>query len=155
MARTTGTDTRGEKDDGWTAEERAAMKEHAAEIRRAKQGKGSADKQAQEAEAQRAAIAEMPADERAIAERIRDIVAKEAPELSQRTWYGMPAWALDGKVVVFFQPAAKFKARYSNLGFNDAARLDDGTFWPTSFAVTALSAAIEKQIAALVRRAVG
>jgi uncharacterized protein YdhG (YjbR/CyaY superfamily) len=139
--------------DGWTEEERAAMREHAAEIKRAG-GKGAA-KKAEELQACLDKIAEMPDADRAIAERIHALVTETAPELEVRTWYGMPAYTKDGKVVCFFKPAGKFKSRYATLGFDDAASLDDGTMWATSFAVTALTAADEKKIAALVRKAVG
>lgn len=139
--------------DGWTDEERAAMREHAAEIKRAG-GKGAA-KKAEELQACLDKIAEMPDADRAIAERIHALVTETAPELEVRTWYGMPAYTKDGKVVCFFKPAGKFKSRYATLGFEDAASLDDGTMWATSFAVTALTAADEKRIAALVRKAAG
>jgi uncharacterized protein YdhG (YjbR/CyaY superfamily) len=138
--------------EGWTPEERAAMKEHAEEIKRAG-GKGAA-KAADEAQACLDKIAEMPKPDRVIAERIHAIVTRTAPQLTVRTWYGMPAYALDGKVVCFFKPAVKFKMRYSTLGFSDTASLDDGTMWPTEFAVASLTKADEKQIATLVRRAV-
>lgn len=139
--------------DGWTDEERAAMREHAAEIKRAG-GKGAA-KKAEELQACLDKIAEMPDADRTIAERIHALVTETAPELEVRTWYGMPAYTKDGKVVCFFKPAGKFKSRYATLGFEDAASLDDGTMWATSFAVTALMAADEKRIAALVRKAAG
>jgi uncharacterized protein YdhG (YjbR/CyaY superfamily) len=139
--------------DGWTDEERAAMREHAAEIKRAG-GKGAA-KKAEELQACLDKIAEMPDADRTIAERIHALVTETAPELEVRTWYGMPAYTKDGKVVCFFKPAGKFKSRYATLGFEDAASLDDGTMWATSFAVTALTAADEKRIAALVRKAAG
>ena len=139
--------------DGWTDEERAAMREHAAEIKRAG-GKGAA-KKAEELQACLDKIAEMPDADRTIAERIHALVTETAPELEVRTWYGMPAYTKDGKVVCFFKPAGKFKSRYATLGFEDAASLDDGTMWATSFAVTALTAADEKKIAALVRKAAG
>lgn len=139
--------------DGWTDEERAAMREHAAEIKRAG-GKGAA-KKAEELQACLDKIAEMPDADRTIAERIHALVTETAPELEVRTWYGMPAYTKDGKVVCFFKPAGKFKSRYATFGFEDAASLDDGTMWATSFAVTALMAADEKRIAALVRKAAG
>jgi uncharacterized protein YdhG (YjbR/CyaY superfamily) len=139
--------------DGWTDEERAAMKEHAEEIKRAG-GKGAA-KAAEEAQACLDKIAEMPEPDRSIAERIHAIVTTTAPELAVRTWYGMPAYTKDGKVLCFFQPASKFKVRYGTLGFQDGAALDEGNMWPTSYAVTTLTAADEKTIAALVKRAVG
>jgi uncharacterized protein YdhG (YjbR/CyaY superfamily) len=138
---------------GWTDEERAAMKEHAAEIRRAG-GKGAA-KAAEEAQACLDKIAEMPPEDRELAERVHAIVTGTAPSLTVRTWYGMPAYAKDGKVLCFFKPASKFKVRYSTFGFTDAASLDDGTLWATEFAVTGLGAANEKRLAELVRTAVG
>ena len=138
---------------GWTEDERAAMREHAAELKRAG-GKGAA-KAAEEAQACLDKIAEMPDSDRVIAERVHAIVTETAPQLTVRTWYGMPAYALDGKVVCFFKPAAKFKMRYSTLGFSDTATLDDGTMWPTEFAVASLTKADEKTIAALVKKAVG
>jgi len=133
---------------GFTADEKAAMKERAAELKRQRSGKadGEADVLA--------AIAKMPKADRTMAERIHAIVKATAPDLSPRTWYGMPAYAKDGKVVCFFQGAAKFKARYSSLGFNDAANLDAGTMWPTAFALKELTAADEKKIASLVKKAV-
>ena len=131
----------------FTAEEKAAMKEIAAERKAQRSGKadGEADVLAK--------IAEMPAADKALAERIHAIVKATAPGLVPRTWYGMPAYTKDGKVVCFFQSAAKFKARYATLGFNDAANLDHGDMWPTSFALKKLSAADEKKIVALVKRA--
>lgn len=139
--------------DGWTPQERAAMKEHAAELRRAS-GKGAA-KTAEEAQACLDKIAEMPTSDRVIAERVHAIVTGTAPQLAVKTWYGMPAYTLDGKVVCFFKPAEKFKARYATLGFSDVAHLDDGNIWPTEYAVTKLTAVDEKKIAALVKKAVG
>jgi uncharacterized protein YdhG (YjbR/CyaY superfamily) len=135
--------------EGFTAEERAAMKERAQEMRAAKKGK--ADPEADLL----AKIAEMPPADRAIAERVHAIVREVAPGLSPKTWYGMPAWARDGKVVCFVQPAAKFKARYATLGFNDDAHLDDGAMWPTTFALTSVGDAEEARIRELVARAVG
>ena len=139
----------------FSAEEQAAMKEAAAErkaeARRKKSGKkadGEADLLAK--------VAEMPKADRVIAERIHAIVKQNAPNLTSKTWYGMPAYADDeGKVVCFFQAADKFKARYATFGFNGAARLDDGNMWPTSFAVIKLTADEEARIAALVRKAAG
>jgi uncharacterized protein YdhG (YjbR/CyaY superfamily) len=136
--------------DGFTIEERAAMSERAKEITAAKRGKKS-DGTADVLEK----IAAMADGDRRLAERLHEIITKAAPELTPRTWYGMPAYARDGKVVCFFQDAGKFKARYSTLGFNDAAKLDDGAMWPTSFALTKLTPAVEKQIVALVKQAVG
>ncbi len=100
-----------------------------------------------------AKIAEMPASDRAMAERIHEVVKASAPELQAKTWYGMPAYAKDGKVVCFFKAADKFKSRYATFGFEEAAKLDDGAMWPTSWALTKLTAADEAQIAALVKRA--
>ena len=134
--------------DGFTEDERGAMKERAKEL---KSKRGKVD----EEEAQLAKIAEMPDDERAMAERIHAIVKENAPELTAKTWYGMPGWAKDGKVVVFFQNAGKFKARYNTLGFNETAHLDDGALWPVAYALTELTPAVEKQIIALVRKAIG
>lgn len=134
---------------GFTAEERDAMKERAKEMRKAKGGKvdGLADVLAK--------IAEMPPADQQIAQRIHEIVTEVAPQLEPKTWYGMPGWARDGKVMIFVQPAAKFKARYLTLGFNDTAALDDGTMWATSFAITELTPEHEKTIAELARRAAG
>jgi len=133
---------------GFTAEEKAAMKERAAELKKEREGKdGEADLLA--------AVAKMPQADRVMAERVHAIVKATAPDLTARTWYGMPAWAKDGKVVCFFQDAAKFKARYATLGFSDPAKLDDGNMWPTSFALKKLTAADEKKVAALVKKAVG
>jgi uncharacterized protein YdhG (YjbR/CyaY superfamily) len=137
------------KSEGFTAEERAAMKERAKELKA----------EAQKADGERAVlakIAEMPETDRAMAERLHEIVKASAPELSPKTWYGMPAYAnKDGKVVCFFQSAEKFDARYATFGFNDAANLDEGVMWPTSFALKELTAAEEARIGALVERAAG
>lgn len=134
--------------EGFSAEERAAMKERAKELKVA----------ATKAEGLKAAldsIAEMPAADRAIGKRIHDLVTAAAPHLEAKTWYGQPAYAKDGQVVVFFQAASKFKVRYCTLGFNEAAQLDDGTMWPVAFAVKSLSAADEKRITELVTKAAG
>ena len=136
---------------GWTAEEKAAMKEHAKELKAA--AKRGADEAAGEADVQ-AKIADMPKADRDMAKRIHDLVRKIAPDLIPRTWYGMPAYAKDDKIVCFFQAADKFKARYATLGFNDVANLDDGAMWPTSWALTKLTAADEKKIGELVKKAV-
>jgi uncharacterized protein YdhG (YjbR/CyaY superfamily) len=128
---------------GFTAEERAAMKERAQELKAA----------AGESELL-AKIAEMPEPDRAIAERLHAIVKASAPDLSPRTWYGMPAYAKDDKVLCFFQSAHKFNSRYATFGFNDPANLDEGGMWPTSFALTELTAADEAKIGALVKKAV-
>ena len=133
----------------FTADERAAMKERAQELK-AEASKADGEK------ALLAKIAEMKGSDRAIAKRIHAIVKDAAPELSPKTWYGMPAYAnKDGKVVCFFQSAQKFKSRYATLGFNDQANLDEGVMWPTSFAVKKLTDAEEVKIVALVKRAVG
>lgn len=137
---------------GFSDAERAAMKERAEELRT--QGRGGA-KKADEAQALLDKIAEMPEPDRGFAERIHAIITREAPDLHQRTWYGFPAYYQDGKPLLFFQPAAKFDTRYSTLGFNDGAQLDDGNLWPTSYAITKLTKADEKRIAGLVRRAIG
>jgi uncharacterized protein YdhG (YjbR/CyaY superfamily) len=136
---------------GFTAEERAAMKERARELKA--EARAEKDKAAGERDVL-AKIAEMPEPDRAMAERIHAIVKASAPELSPKTWYGMPAYARDGKVVCYFTPASKFNSRYATLGFNDDANLDDGTMWPTSFALTELTADSEARIAALVKQAV-
>ena len=134
-------------DDGLSKEERAALKETLAERKRGKTD-GRADLLAK--------IADMPPADRAIAEQIHAIVSENAPGLTPKTWYGMPAYAnAEGKVVCFFQSADKFKARYATFGFNDAAMLDDGTMWPTSFAVTKLNKAHEALLAELVKKAAG
>ena len=137
-----------ETSEGWTAEERAAMKERAKELRgTGKKGDGEADLLAK--------IDEMSGTDRSIAERVHAIVTKVAPDLTPKTWYGQPAYAKDGKVVVFFQASAKFGTRYCTLGFNDVAALDDGSMWPTSYALTALTDADAQKIAELVKKAVG
>jgi uncharacterized protein YdhG (YjbR/CyaY superfamily) len=138
----------GKKSKGFTAEERAAMKERAKEL------KAEADKADGES-AVLAKIAEMPRADRALAKRLHAIVKASAPALSPKTWYGMPAYAnKDGKVVCYFTPASKFKERYATFGFNAAANLDDGNMWPTSFALKELTAADEARIGALVKKAV-
>jgi len=145
--------TAGKAREGFTDEERGAMKERAKELKASARRGSRADKADGESEVL-AKIAEMTEPDRGMAERIHAVVKASAPDLSPRTWYGMPAYAKDGKVVCFFQPAQKFKSRYATLGFNDGANLDDGTMWPTSFALTKLTRADEKRIAALVRKAV-
>jgi uncharacterized protein YdhG (YjbR/CyaY superfamily) len=135
----------------FTAEERAAMKERAKEL------KAEARASRNKAEGERdvlAKIAEMPKSDRDMAERIHAIVKASAPALSPKTWYGMPAYANDGKVVCFFQSAERFKSRYATFGFNDTANLDEGAMWPTSFALTKLTATEEARISALVKKAV-
>jgi uncharacterized protein YdhG (YjbR/CyaY superfamily) len=142
----------GKASQAFTDEERAAMRERAQELKaparrgpRAGKADGEGDVLAK--------IAEMPAADRAMAERLHAIIKASAPALSPRTWYGMPAYAKDGKVVCFFQSGQKFKTRYATFGFSDKANLDKGAMWPTSFALKALTAAEEKQIAALVKKA--
>ena len=133
--------------DGFTAEEKAAMKARVAEM---KSARGKADGLTEVL----AKIAEMPTPDRKLAQRVHEIIMATAPELEAKTWYGMPAYAKDGNVICFFKPASKFKARYANLGFSDAAKLDDGSLWPTEFALTALGPAIESRISELVKKAV-
>ncbi len=138
--------------DGFSAEERAAMKERAAELRA--EGKKGA-KKADGLQAVLDRIAEMAPDDRALAERVHMTVTSTAPDLTPKTWYGMPAYAnADGKVVVFFQDAGKFKYRYSTVGFQDAANIDDGDMWPVSYALIKWSPAVEKKLVALVKAAV-
>ena len=139
------------KSKGFTDEERAAMKERAKELKaEARVNKNKAEGESDVL----AKIAEMPEPERAMARRLHEIIKASAPVLSPITWYGMPAYARDGKIVCFFQPAQKFKTRYATLGFNDSANLDEGAMWPVAFALTELTAADEARIAALVKKAV-
>jgi uncharacterized protein YdhG (YjbR/CyaY superfamily) len=139
--------TTGKASKGFTAEERAAMRERAKEL------KSSADKAAGESDVL-AKIADMPERDRTMAERLHGIVKASAPALSPRTWYGMPAYAKDGKVVCFFQSAQKFKTRYATFGFSDKAKLDEGAMWPTAFALMELTPDVESRIGALVKKAV-
>jgi uncharacterized protein YdhG (YjbR/CyaY superfamily) len=139
--------------EGFTDEERAAMKEHAQELKRGGR-RGSRAAGADGESDVLAKIAEMPEADRVMAERLHAIIKASAPALSPRTWYGMPAYAKDGKTVCFFQSAQKFKTRYATLGFSDKANLDEGTMWPTSFALTELTTADEARIGALVKKAV-
>jgi uncharacterized protein YdhG (YjbR/CyaY superfamily) len=136
---------------GFTDEERAAMKARTQELKAA--ARADKDKAYGESVVV-AAIAEMPEPDRAMAERLHAIIKASAPALSPKTWYGMPAYAKDGKVVCFFQAASKFNARYATLGFNDVANLDEGALWPTAFALKELTAAEEAKIVALVKKAV-
>jgi uncharacterized protein YdhG (YjbR/CyaY superfamily) len=145
--------TTGKASKGFTDEERAAMRERAQELKadarrgtRAGKADGESDVLAK--------IAEMPKPDRAMAKRLHAIIKASAPALSPRTWYGMPAYARDGKVVCFFQSAQKFKTRYATFGFSDAANLDEGAMWPTAFALKELTAAEEARIGALVKKAV-
>jgi uncharacterized protein YdhG (YjbR/CyaY superfamily) len=133
------------KREGFTAEEKAAMRARARELKAAEDGETAV----------RAALAEMSADDRALGERVHELVRSTAPDLTPKTWYGMPAYAnKEGKVVCFFRNAAKFKERYAMLGFNDSANLDDGSMWPVAFALTKLTKADEAKIAKLVKQAV-
>jgi uncharacterized protein YdhG (YjbR/CyaY superfamily) len=143
----------GKKSKGFTAEERAAMKERAQELKAEARRGPRADK-ADGEQAVLAKIAEMPEPDRATAERLHAIIKASAPALSPRTWYGMPAYAKEGKVVCYFTPASKFKERYATFGFNAEANLDEGAMWPTSFALKELTAAEEARIATLVKKAV-
>jgi uncharacterized protein YdhG (YjbR/CyaY superfamily) len=142
--RTTAT---GKASKGWTAEERAAAKAYAQELKAEARG-------ANDERAALEAIAAMPKADRTMAERLHAIIKASAPDLSAKTWYGMPAYAKEGKVVCFFQSAAKFNARYATLGFSDTANLDDGAMWPTSFALMELTSAAEARISSLVKKAV-
>jgi len=149
----TSTTATGTTSEGFSDEERAAMKEHAQELktaarrgRRAAKADGETDVLAK--------IAEMPESDRLLGERLHAVIKASAPALSPRTWYGMPAYAKDGKVVCFFQSAQKFKTRYATFAFSDEANLDDGAMWPTAFAVTELTTADEARIGALVKKAV-
>jgi uncharacterized protein YdhG (YjbR/CyaY superfamily) len=139
------------KSEGFTDEERAAMKERAKELKaeaRAKKDKADGESDVL------AKIAEMPEPDRAMAKRLHAIIKASAPALSPKTWYGMPAYAKDGKVVCFFQSAQKFNSRYATFGFSDNANLDEGAMWPTTFALKELTAAEEERIEALVKKAV-
>ncbi|MBN2177558.1 MAG: DUF1801 domain-containing protein [Demequinaceae bacterium] len=144
----------GKRSAGFSSEERTAMRERASELK-AERGRGRGAMAADGEAAMLAKIAEMPEPDRSLAGRIHEIVRENAPALTPKTWYGMPAYAHDGKVVCFFQGASKFKSRYASFGFNDEARLDDGTMWPTAFALIGLTPEAEARIAALVRKAVG
>jgi uncharacterized protein YdhG (YjbR/CyaY superfamily) len=141
------TTAKGKMGTGWSPEERAAAKAYAQELKAEARG-------ANDEKAALEAIDAMPPKDRAMGKRIHAIVKAAAPDLAPKTWYGMPAYAKDGKVICFFQSADKFKARYATFGFNDDANLDVGSMWPTSWALTKLTAADEKKIAALVKKAV-
>jgi len=140
--------------EAFSAEERAAMKEHAREQKKAARRGSRADKAAEALRDVLAKIAEMQDSDRVMAERIHAVVTAAAPELAPKTWYGMPAYARDGKVVCFFQSAGKFNARYATLGFSDLANLDEGTMWAAGFALTEVTDEVEARIAALVKQAV-
>jgi hypothetical protein len=143
------------KYEGFTAEERAAMKEHAQDQKKAARRAGKADKAAEAARDVIAKIAEMKDSDRVMAERVHAVITAGVPAIAPKLWYGMPAYSLDGKMICYFQSAEKFKARYATLGFSDAAALDDGAMWPASFALTEVTPAVEARIAALVQQAVG
>ncbi|WP_317447087.1 DUF1801 domain-containing protein [Streptomyces collinus] len=140
--------------EGFTAEERAAMKEHGRELKKAARRGSKADKAAEAERDVLAKIAEMGDSDRVMVERVHAVVTAAAPVLAPKLWYGMPAYALDGKVVCFFQSAEKFKARYATLGFSDQAKLDDGPMWAAGFALTEVTPEVEARIAALVEQAV-
>jgi uncharacterized protein YdhG (YjbR/CyaY superfamily) len=144
------TTTNGEKYDGFTDEERGAMKERAKELKTGARRGAKADTESDVL----AKIAEMSESDRVIAERLHAVIKANAPALTSKLWYGMPAYAREGKVVCFFQSAAKFKTRYATLGFSDEANLDEGAMWPTYFALTELTADDEARIGALVNQAV-
>jgi hypothetical protein len=143
----------GKRYEGFTDEERAAMKDRVQEMKAPARRRPSADKADGESDAL-AKIAELPGPDRALGERLHAIIKASAPALSPRLWYGMPAYAKDGKIVCHFQSAQKFNTRYATLGFSDAANLDEGAMWPVAFAVTKLTAADEARIGALVKKAV-
>jgi uncharacterized protein YdhG (YjbR/CyaY superfamily) len=147
-----GGDTAGKTSKGFTAEEREAMKEHARELKREAR-RASGESEADEEAEVLAKIAAMGGPDRAMGERLHAIIRASAPELSPRLWYGMPAYARNGKIVCFFQPGQKFKTRYGTLGFSDKANLDDGAMWPTAFALKTLGSAEEARVAALVKKA--
>ena len=148
----TSTTATGKTYEGFTAEERAAMKDRAQELKATGRRRSRAAKADEESDVL-AKIAEMPEPDRTMAERLHAIIKASAPTLSPKTWYGMPAYAKDGKVFCYFQSAQKFKSRYATLGFNDSAHLDDGTMWPVAFALKELTAAEEARISALVKKA--
>ena len=137
--------TKKDKKEGFSAEEKAAMRARARELKAKEDGESAV----------RASIAAMSPHDRALAKRVHELVTSAAPDLSPKTWYGMPAYAKDGKVVCFFRDAGKFKERYAMLGFNDSAKLDQGSMWPIAFALTKLTAADETKIRGLVKKAVG
>ncbi|MEU6583600.1 DUF1801 domain-containing protein [Nocardia sp. NPDC046763] len=139
---------------GFSAEERAAMKAHAAELKTAAR-RGSRSAKADGEQDVLAKIAEMTGSDREIAERLHALIKSVAPELTCKTWYGMPSYVRDGKIVCFFQTAAKFKTRYATLGFNDIANLDDGDLWPVNYALQAMTPAVEARVTELVKKALG
>ncbi|MDH6543534.1 hypothetical protein [Streptomyces sp. SPB4] len=140
--------------EGFSAEERAAMKDHARELKQEARRRSSADKAAEAERDVLAKIAEMRESDRIMAERVHAVVTAAAPALAPKLWYGMPAYALDGKVLCYFQSAEKFRSRYATLGFSDLARLDDGAMWPAVFALTEVTPEVEARITALVEQSV-
>ncbi|HET6287511.1 MAG TPA: hypothetical protein VFG15_12270 [Amycolatopsis sp.] len=140
--------------EGFTAEEKAAMKEHVQDMKKAARRGSAAGKAAAAEQDVLAKIAAMSDEDRVLAELVHTVVKANAPMLAPKLWYGQPAYALEGKIVCFFQAAAKFKTRYATLGFNEAARLDDGEMWATAFALTGVTPAVKKHIAVLVKQAV-
>ncbi|KUJ64063.1 hypothetical protein ACZ90_62365 [Streptomyces albus subsp. albus] len=144
----------GKKTEGFTDEERAAMKERAQELKASARRASRAEKAAEDERAVLAKIAEMRDSDREMAERLHAVIMESAPDLAPKTWYGMPAYAKDGKVVCFFQSAQKFNTRYATFGFSDQANLDDGAMWPVSYALKELTAADAARIGALVKKAV-
>ena len=141
--------------EGFSAAEKAAMKERAAEVRAPKKRMTKAEKAAQARQDVEVKIASYSGSDKDIAQRLHHIITTTAPQLEPRTWYGMPAYALDGQILCFIQDAEKFGARYLTLGFNDAAQLDEGSMWPTAYAITSLDERLEAQVAALIGKAVG
>jgi uncharacterized protein YdhG (YjbR/CyaY superfamily) len=154
-AKRTTSGKRGGADKVWTDDEVAAMQEHAREMRTASRRRGSRDERADGEADLRAKLDELQGSDRAMGERIHELVTTTAPELMPRTWYGMPAYALDGRVTFFYQAASKFKARYATFGFNEDPRTDEGAMWPTSWALTELTPEGEATIVALVKKVVG
>ncbi len=140
--------------EGFSAEEKAAMKEHSQELEKSARRGSAADKAVAAEQDVLAKIADMPDDDRVLAEDVHTLVKANAPMLAPKLWYGQPAYALDGRIVCFFQAAAKFKTRYATLGFTEEARLDDGAMWATSFALVEMTAAVKKRVAALVKQTV-
>ncbi|MGV1004305.1 MAG: iron chaperone [Candidatus Nanopelagicales bacterium] len=140
---------------GFSAAERAAMKERATELKTSARRESAAEKAAADEQDCLAKIAEMPDEDRVIGEAVHAIVKANAPELAAKTWYGMPAYAKDGKLILHFKPAAKFKVRYAEVGFGEHAALDDGALWPTAYAVTALNSDVVARLSELVRTAAG
>ncbi|MFD6967338.1 iron chaperone [Streptomyces sp. NPDC059979] len=149
------TNTESSRHEGFTAEERAAMKDHAQELKTASRRSSKADKAAEAEREVLAKIAEMKESDRILAERVHAVIAANAPSLAPKLWYGMPSYALDGKIICFFQSAEKFKARYATLGFSDQAKLDEGTMWAAGFALTEVTAEAEARIAALLKQSLG